>query len=674
MRRSLTRALVSALLVITPVLPAGLLVGVAQAQPGDAAEVPNAAGVRLAWPSLGLERETFLGANSSTTFEVPVPPGLTATRLQGLIHAPMNINAGYLEINDGDGKFLAAVDLPPQGSAQAVTPLDVDISAARVLNSTVGLSLTVRPLDNADRFCGPLQQLSLSDLATVFAGTETAATTIANFFPPVLERVVIYAPDDADSAEQQSVLTLVSTLTRLYRPQPLQLRVVNQPRGTTPPPAGQLTRTIVVEGGGKAGLVVQNPGTPAAHLRVTGLGDELSTQVSLLVNQMQALVQTATSRVDQAGTDVAPVGDAPTFGQLGMTGQTDVLRTGSLRVAVSRSTLGGARIDGVNVHLLADYTPVPSDDSASVVVRSDDDVVYRAPLDSSGRLDATFEVSNQAFGQWINLDFALTYRPHESCGPYIAPITFQVDPASTLAINRGGPPLNGFGAVPSELSPSFQVAFDGTSPNQLAYAAQTIAAIARLTGAQLNPQVVDLKTAIDGTIGALIVAKSSALEETSLSPPVGGDGTTVDIGLPTELRADVDDGLGSIQAFADRPRNRSVVLVTTTDAWTLVDPLFAYLGQLEGGWTALTGDVLAAGAAGIPTNVTIRADADNSATATTDLTGSSDSVKKWVPVGIAIAVAAAVAAIAAALWSRRRRAAGPDAPGDEPGSAESGRS
>jgi hypothetical protein len=646
-RSGVLRALLALIL-----LTAGSVAGPAHAEPGNAADAPDSAGVRLAWPTLGLESETFLSANSETSFSVPVPPGLTAARLQGLIHAPMNIDAGYLEISDGDGRFLAAVDLPAANSAQAVTPLDVDISGARGRASTMDLSLTVRPLDNADRFCGPLQQLTVSDLATVFTGTESAATTISNFFPPVLERVTIYAPTDADAAEQQSVLTLVSTLTRLYHPQPLETRVVSQPRGANPPPAGQLTRVIVVESGGPTGLSVENAGIPSAYLRVTGQGDELSTQVSLLVNQLQSLVQTPATRVEQAGSVAPPTGDTLTFGQLNVAGRTDVLRTGNLRIGVDRAALGGGRVDSVQVHLLADYTPVPRDDSASVVVRANDVVVYGAPLNDTGRLDATFDVNNQAFGQWINLDLALTYTPNQTCGPFIAPITFQVDPQSTLTVHRGGPPLSGFGAVPSEFSPSFLVALDGTSPDQLTYAARTVAAIARLTSAPLAPQVVDVKTAVDAHSGALIVAESAVLEGTSLNPPVGGDGATVDLGLPTELRANIDEGLGSIQAFADRPRNRSIVLVTTTDAWALVDPLFSYIEGLDGGWSALTGDVLAAGAGGVPTNVAIRADAEAVDTVPTQ---ASTSPKQWIPLGVGLAVVAALAIVAAVLWSRRRR-------------------
>lgn len=652
-RGRLTGALASALLLLAPAVFAGALAAPAAAEPVDA-DVPDVAGVTLAWPALGLEPEMFLGPNSSSSFTVPVPVGLSAARLQGTIAAPLNIDAGYLEISDSNGGLIAAVDLPPAASAQAATPIDVDISAARPRASSIGLSFTLRTQDNADRFCGPLQQLVLSDLTTVFTGTESPATTIANFFPPVLEQVTIFAPDDADAAEQQSALTLVSTLTRLYQPQRLAIRVVSQPRGAIPPPAGQLARAIVVEAGGTAGLRVENAGTPGAHLRVSGSGDELSTQVSLLVNQLQTLVQTAASRVDQAGAEAAPSGDTLTFSQLGMSGRTDVLRTGSLTVGVDRSSLGTGRVDSVQVHLLADYTPVPNGDAASVIVRSDDIVVYRTALDDTGHLDATFDLDAPTFGQWINLDLALTYTPAEACGPLIAPITFQIDPRSTLTMRRGGPPLEGFGAVPSEFSPGFLVALDGTSPDQLAYAARTIAAIARLTSQQLIPQVVDLSTAADATTGALIVAESAALAQTSLNPPVGGDGTTVDLGLPTELRADFDDGLGSIQAFADRPRNRSVVLITTTDAWSLVDPLFNYLDAPGGGWSQLTGDVLAAGAAGDPTNVAIRSAGEvfEAPTATPD------PVKQWLPIGIGVAAVAAVAIIAVILLAGRRRSKG----------------
>lgn len=650
-RRTVARASISAISVIfffLPALLAGPVLGPAFAQPDE----PAPPDVTLTWSTLGLEAQTYLSPNSATSFAVPVPAGLKAVRMQGVMHAPVNIDGGFLEINDGAGRVLAAVDLPPATSDRAVTPLDVDISAARARGSTVDLSFTLRTRETGDRFCGPLQQLFISDLTAVFTGAESPATTVANFFPPVLEKVVAYAPSDADAAEQESVLTLASALTRLYHPAPLAISVETLNRGAAPPPAGQLTRAVVVERGGSAGIRVENPGSPGVYMRFSGDGDELSTQVSLLMDDLQKLVQTATARINQAGSNTAPDGDVLTFSQLGMSGKTDVLRTGRMTVGVDRASLGTGRVESVQVHLLADYTPVPRDDAASVVIRSDGAVVYRTALDNSGVLDATFDLQSQTFSQWVNLDFTFTYTPHEMCGPLIVPITFQVDPRSTLTMHRGGPPLEGFDAVPSEFSPGFMVALDGSSPNQLSYATRVVTAIARLTGQPLAPQVVELGVAADSDTGALIVARSAAIEETSLNPPIGGDGKAVDVGLHTELRADIEGGLGSIQAFADRPRNRSVVLVTTTDAWSLVDPLFAYIDGQDGGWSGLTGDVLAAGAAGVPTNVTIRAQAD------VYETPDSHTMNRWVVVGAGVATAVAVLAVAAVVLSRRRHPAG----------------
>ena len=70
----------------------------------------------------------------------------------------------------------------------------------------------------------------LSDLAVVFTGVEPAPTSIATFFPEVLQQLTIYTPIDADDAEQQAVLTLASAVARNYRPQTPTITVVSQPR------------------------------------------------------------------------------------------------------------------------------------------------------------------------------------------------------------------------------------------------------------------------------------------------------------------------------------------------------------------------------------------------------------------------------------------------------------
>lgn len=606
------------------------------------------AAITLSWPALGLPRTINLNApNSNQDFLVPVPAGLNAIRLHGVLHAPVNLGAGYLEISDQSGTFLGAVNLPPTAANQVVTPFEVNISAAHLRASVVGLSFTVRQVNSTGQICGPMQQLLISDLSVDYAGIEPPATTVGTFFPPVLQRLTVFAPLDADAGEQQAVLALVSSVVRMYAPQPLAVSVVNQPRGAVPPAAPQLSRNVVVERG-PAGLRVVNPGTPGAYLRLSGRGDELTSQTSLLANQLQALVQMDTARVDQAGAGPQPTGDTLTFKQLNMKGRAEIIRSGNLFVGTDLAALGSGRIENIRVHLLADYTPVASRDEATIMVRSNGngDVVYSHALDNSGRLDATFDVPRRSLTQRVGLDMALTYTPNQECGPMIAPLTFQVDPQSSVSIKRGGPAPGGFDSVPSEFSPSFFVAFDNSSPNQLGYAARIVADISRLTRVPLNPRVVDVKAAAEASGSALIVANSATLHQTSLNPPLSGNQSAITVDLPSQLHFDVNHGLGSIQAFADTARNRTVVLITTTDSWALVDPLFDYIDGLDGGWSQLTGDVLAAGAAGTPVDVTI---ASQIATSTARHLGWGD----WLR-GAGVVVLLGLGVGAATLWWRRR--------------------
>nr|CRL68829.1 cellulose synthase regulator protein [Mycolicibacterium malmesburyense] len=624
--------------------------GSAGAQPPNTVTPPGTE-VTLDWTSLGLPGEiTLVDGNINQDFTLPLPSGFNVTRLRGLIHAPVDFGAGFVEISDSKGRVLATVSLPEVTPDQAVVPFDVDISAAQADRTSVGLSFTVReaPLPPELR-CGLGQRVVMSDLAAVFVGSEPAPTTIASFFPPVLQRLTIYAPNNADRAEQQAVLTLTSAVAKTYGRQTPEITVVNQARGAAPPPSPQFTRAVVVESG-DAGLNVLNPGTPDAYLEMTGRGDQLADQVSLVANELQALVQVPSARVDKAGAQEESGSDEMSFGQLGISGKTSVLRTAQLTVGVDRSALGKGRVHGLQVHLLATHTPVVSTDSASMTVSANGQPVYTTQIGADGQIDAKFDVPGEFLRQRINFTFDLTFSPRQLCTPTLAPVTFQLDPRSTLTMRRGGPPLGGFGGVPSELSPEFIVALDGSSPNQLDYATRVVADIARLTVSPLTPRVVvDVKAAAEARSGALIVANAKTLELTSLHMPVGGESSGIQFDLRSELQADINEGLGTIQVFADPPRDRTVVTVTTSGAWTLVEPLFSYIDQLQDGWSNLQGDVLAAGPDGVVTNVSI-GPGDSSPT---DDEGATD---RSLVVGVAVgAVALAVLAIGVALGLRRRR-------------------
>ena len=177
--------------------------------------------------------------------------------------------------------------------------------------------------------------------------------------------------------------------------------------------------------------------------------------------------------------------------------------------------------------------------------------------------------------------------------------------------------------------------------------------MAHLTTAPLAPHVVDVKAAIDADKGALIVANAKTMEKSSLRPPIGGNGLSVNINLPGEVRTDIDSGLGSIQVLADQPHQRTVVLVTTSGDWALVEPILDYIDGLPNGWASLTGNVLAAGRQGSVADLSIGLKNDIVPENASASSASSGMWRTWLAVGLGLTC---VAAVAAALWWRRERA------------------
>ena len=217
------------------------------------------------------------------------------------------------------------------------------------------------------------------------------------------------------------------------------------------------------------------------------------------------LVQTPGVRIDQAG---APATLVATY-DIQPAADERQNRHPQERQPVGRGRPGGVGWQPrstVAVHLLGDYTPVPKEDAASMVVRSNGIVVYRA---HSAAVVSWTPRSSCPIRRWVS-GSASTSRPapHEAAGRCWWPIAFQIDPRSTDH-HPGRSPTRGFSALPSEFDPTFAWS-PSTAANSLLRRPGG-RAIARLTSRQLTPRVVDLKTAVDASSGALIVARSSAI-------------------------------------------------------------------------------------------------------------------------------------------------------------------
>lgn len=409
------------------------------------------------------------------------------------------------------------------------------------------------------------------------------------------------------------------------------------------------TRVIDIRDGGRPGITVENPGTPAAVLAITGTGEQLATQVGLFTDRRLGLAQgnSATLVSSREASDVSST--MKTFGQLGISAQASVVGTTTLYTGFDAAAFGVGAINGAAVHLKAHYTPVVGGEG-SVLVRSGDTVLATHSLDGSGTLDITGDIPAESITSNVGLAVELRYIPRQDCPPLSDRVTFSIDPQSTVTVRPGAGNRGGFAALPMAFTPDFDVAID--SPEHLRYAAAALNLIAQQTQITLRPRVTQLSDAASSGSSTLVVSGGRGLADAGMHPPLlPGTADTVDVGSAPSSAAttlvDLHAPLGMVQAFTDS--GRSVVAVTGTGDWTLVDATLDHVRGLPNRWGSLTGDVVATGIAGETVTLSV-----SEGDSMPHQPAPGEGWQWWAWASIAAVGAAAVAAGATVLIRRRR--------------------
>lgn len=621
--------------------------------PGAEAQVTVIPGVQL-----GLDREMLLdGADIERAITFAVPAGTAPRELTGEIRSPVAVGRGYIEALGSDGRLLGTAEIPDLAGGARSAPFAINLVGTPVVDGRAEVRLVLRPLDRLAVGCGPGQLVTLTALAVGFDGTPArAATTVADFFPSMLARVDLVVDPVPTDAEKQAALELTAALVALYRGSALDVAIVPVPRTAALPVGGTgLIRTVVLRDGGEPGVSVRpTAGDPV--LLLEGSGVELIRQTGVLDAGLLDLVQVPAARAIRNEPDLVEGKDTLSFRELGASASVSVLGTGQLFVGIPAGSFARSTPGSMQVHLRADYTPVVDGDNATLSVSAGDSVVYSQILDSSGRVDANFPVPSTALGRTVGLSMTVTYRPEGGCTPHTPRLQFTVDPSSTVSVSGNAPPSGGFGAIPDAMSPTFQVAFDPADPQVggwfgLSLAARTLAAMQTTALGPLRPLVTGFDEAADSDSGALIIANTATLQDASIPLALGSEG-------PADLvrgsdgsgqggtAIDTSGGVGSVQVVADG--DRTVVAVTTSGPWSLVEPA---LVRLSGGrWSETGGDVVAAGATGEAVGLTLLSDGPQSLAPRpgTDW-------RTWMLVSIIAIVAAGVLVTLILLLRRRSR-------------------
>ncbi|APE19274.1 hypothetical protein BOH72_18740 [Mycobacterium sp. WY10] len=550
----------------------------------------------IGWPQLGLpDRLDLLGANQPTETAIPVPAGTAPTVLSGMIGAIVNVMNGRVDVLDDRGMVLGSIPVPPDAST---IPFQLDISPALVNNGMAKLSFVIRDGNQNVNNCTQIPALSISQLASSFSGPPIDPASVADYLPSYLDKILINVGGNPTFVQQQAALDLVARLTKKYRPMPVRIDVTTDDVAPAPEPT---VRVIDLRDNSQPGVMVDNAGTPAAMLVISGTGQSLARQVELFADQRMDLAQAPAAVVLSAKDDTTLSSNTKTFDQLGVKGQAAVLGVTTIYAGFDVSAFAAGPISSAKVHLLAKYTPVGSG-QASVLIRSGSTVLATHKLDNTGTLDITGVIPPEEITSNVGLALELRYIPQQECAPLNDRMTFALDGHSSVTITPGTNNRGGFPVLPMAFTPDFNVALD--SPEYIRFAAQAINLMAQQTSVTLRPKVTTFGQAANSRTGLLAVTNGAALARAGMKPPLVPNGAS-DVGVDGDPSTDLNlnGPVGAIQAFTSN--DRAVLAISATGDWALVDASFDYIRGLPSRWASVVGDVVATGPAARTVNMSV---------------------------------------------------------------------
>ena len=518
---------------------------------------------------------------------------------------PANLGAGYLNVTS-NGEEIGTIAVPVASVHQTISRFELNLTG---ITSKAGYSpLTFTFVQTASAaLCGPLVSLIMDHLQVAFSGELHAPTTISTFFPSVIHDVALYVQAPLTPALEQAALNIAASSVHRFNPMPFSVSIhAWDPSRGLPAISPMAFERVIAIRRGVAGVHLRVNKNHTPILVLTGHGAGLVRQSEDLIGVPYALSQSTSAVVTAAGPVTTLSGSQKTFSQLGISGSFSGAGQNSLYLGIDQSLFGG-NASSYAVHLGMNYSPVSNGDRGNAVAQINGVVVASTSLNSTGRSYLDFTIPSQSITRVTGVNLIVSYFPVGGiCTGGYRTIQFSVDPHSTVTLSRVTTGLGGFVAVPSALTPTFQVSFDRDSFTRLAVACSVITGLGQLTNQLLVPSVTPWRVAQNNGMALLAVGDSHFMRFSD-SPLVSLHGTTIVVDAKRNITLNPNVALASLSVFADNAHNRTVLAATTSGSWDLFNPIFAQLGNTSSGWQGLTGDTLAAGPGGQVVNVAILA-------------------------------------------------------------------
>lgn len=632
----------------------------AAADPGPGSGVLDAPTLSLA--DLGSDANlSFYGETSSVTVSIPVPNGLTPSTLNATLNLPFDIRYGLLSVSQDD-QVLSKVPLPLVDSA----PVTIPLGGIRVVGDSVSLTLTLNVLADEGFCLDQLNPVQLVRASVGYTGTEVAPATVADFLPPIVRAFTIAVPAAPSTAESDTAVQLAAALAARYRGQAPRITLVPLADGMATPnePASPMERQIVVRTGPDLGLsLIPTSGIPA--LLVSGGPDTLANQSRLLTDPSLSMAVSAKAVAGDLHPATWTPGNSTTLADLGRPTLTSTGVAPQVGIALDQTRFGHP-IQGVRVHLLGSYTPVPAAFGAQLTASVGGEVIDSWSPDTGGSIDRWVDVPDRLLTRYTNLVVAVNTSGNTGrCGEF-QPITLRVGGNTVVETSPAPVPIPGFGSLPQALMPRVQVGVKESSFVDTMRAAQIVVGLQRLSGTPLATTVTSLKQAMDGTDPAILIS-ADGWADPAITLPVSASDRQLTLagvqpGAPaTTLTLDPGIQFGSLQTLFTG--KRTVLVATSNGAPDALDGLLRWLGDDPQRWSQLSGSALVGVAGREPALVPGRTPSGIYGPTVVPVSQtvaerSESSPVLWVSAGVVVAVAAGAVAL---RWRSRRSTSQPDA-------------
>ncbi|MET1086943.1 MAG: hypothetical protein ABWY04_07465, partial [Arthrobacter sp.] len=484
---------------------------------------------------------------------------------------------------------------------------------------------------------------------------------VAEFLGPSVPAVLIPVPADPAPDVSAAILAAASAMAHRYQDAALTVLPASElAEHATGLPIGARILTITSGPGRASTSLATEAGRPA--LVLAGSGEALRAAAQALASTNSALADGGTVT---GMTAVVPAAAGPeqTLAGLGANGiRLAGYGTQEAYLGVNQSHFGGP-VSAMKLHLRGTHTAVPAGGQAALSVYWNDYLLSSRTLDGDS-FDLTTEVPAGQLQSRNGLRILLTALPAggDCSGPAgLLPMELTVDTTgSKLTAERGHSVTAGFARFPQVLGTSLPVAFDAGAAAQdnTLNAAALVAALQRDAAALLDVQLTDTQTFLHSGDSGLLVGATPGTAEKAAAPLRLAAFRTV-------AARDLEYGVGTSAPYAvleafehngrnllflgewvpDAPTDAAPAASGTPDAGTLQRRLASFVQQQEGGWSALSRNLLVTQSTGDPVLLE-----SGAITPQAQVTDGYRPLALW----IAAAVGALLLAVGARIWLRRR--------------------